>query len=75
MIDNDNFRCDHCKELIPDVMLWIEVTGTYKFRKSYNTFRWDFCDLFCLRDYLKSNNIDWDGIEEAKHKIKKGKKK
>jgi hypothetical protein len=55
-------------------MLWIEVTGTYKFKKEYKTFRWDFCDLHCLNDFLKTK-MNWEAIGKAKHKVKKKVKK
>jgi len=59
-------RCDYCGELIPDMMLWIELHGTYKFRGTYNPFQWHFCDFFCLKSKLEK--LDWDGMEIAKHK-------
>lgn len=89
MITEDgSFRCEHCGELIPDIMLWIETLGTYKKDKYfpakegdskakavYETFRWDFCDLHCLRDYLASDKVDWNTIHQAKHKTVRNKKK
>ena len=73
MIEDGNFRCNHCGELIPDTMLWIETMGTYKVDGSYITFRWDFCDLYCQKAHLDAK--DFTKIEEAKHKVKKRKKK
>ena len=66
--DEGNVRCDNptCQQLMPDIMLWIEVNGTYKFRGVYKTFTWHFCDLHCLKKKLES--IDWDGMDIAKHK-------
>jgi len=69
MLDDGNFRCDACKEIIPDAMLWIEVVGTYKDGSKYTTFRWDLCDLHCLKSHL--DNLDLSKIAIAKHKIKK----
>lgn len=74
MIEEDGTtRCEHCGEIIPDMILWVETHGMYKSRKKYRNFRWDFCDLFCLRDYLQSDKLDWDGLEMAKHKTAKDK--
>lgn len=73
MLDDGNFRCNHCRELIPDTMLWIETKGTYKTDMIYVPFRWDFCDLYCLKAYLDAKDLT--NIEEAKHKVKKRKKK
>jgi len=89
LLDNGDFRCDYCNELIPDTMLWVEMVGTYKIDKEvtlskkkgggtvvkavYDTFRRDFCDMHCVKAYM--DVLDMSNIHEAKHKTNKGKKK
>jgi len=74
MITNDNIIvCDKCGLELPDTMLWIELSGTYRIDKDYKAIRLDFCDLFCMHDWY--NKLDKTNIKPNTNKKKKAKKK
>jgi hypothetical protein len=69
MIEYDGtFKCDCCGLPIPGAMLWVEVNGSIKTKtEDYSSFRWDFCDLFCMKEHL-DKNIKWEDMKISSFK-------